>query len=517
MQDKRDEKKDDEIEDLTAEDKNQEENAEDSSPSYIHHDESEGDGGGVEVGLVMPTEEKKSKDQKRREFILNGNVLHVVLYIAMPLMMLNAFNYLYGIIDTIVLAGKGGNVLSSVVMVDQIKNLFMAVASALSLGGSIIVSRLIGKNNFYKAKRVANTIVTFAVIVAVLVVVIMVPLARSVLVFVNFSEELIDIGLSYFIVQLFSVSVSIFNNVFFGLEKARGATTNVLAINVCSMGFKIVLTLFFVYVLDTDIVMVAASTLIANMMITTCALYKYTRKDYIFRYNFKDIMFKKEVGKPMFGLAFPQFLGNFSFSLGKVIVNYLSLGFGELAPGALGVSNSMSSSVMNVTNSMQEASSVVISQNISVGNIERVKKTFFASLFVNITVAFIGISLLVIFNDLIVSYFANGDEEMATMISEIFFWERMAILPLTINSAIMGLVFGLGYTKLSMYLNLARLFVFRIPSILIMMAFFAGLGVQTLGLAMFISNAGVGITSSIVAIHLFRKMKRVKLTDSIDI
>lgn len=466
---------------------------------------------------IVDNSKKLTKDQKRREFITTGNVLHVVLYIAMPLMFMNAFNYLYGIIDTIVLAGKGGNVLSSVVMVDQIKSLFLAIATSLATSGSILVSRLIGKNDFKKAKQVANTLATAAFFIAILVIVCVIPFARKILEFVNFSEELIDIGLGYFTVQMLSVSVSIMNNVFFGLEKARGATTNVLAINVCSMGFKIILTLFFVYVLDTGIVMVAASTLIANLMITTCALYKYLNKNYIFRYNFKDLLFTKEVGKPVWGLGFPIFLGKFSFSLGKVIVNVLALNFGDLAPGALGVSNSMSSSVMNVTNSMEEASSVVISQNIAIGNVARVKKTFLCSLCVNIVISTIGITLLVIFNDNIVSYFANGDAEMAQLISDMFYWERISIIPLAINAAVMGLVYGLGYTKLSMYSNLARLFVFRIPSILIMMRFFSGIGATTLGIAMFISNTCVGLMGITIAICLMIKMNRTVIKDEIDI
>ena len=60
------------------------------------------------------------KDIKKREFIISGNMLNVVLYISLPLIALNAFTYLYGIIDTIVLAGKESSVLSSVVMIDQL-------------------------------------------------------------------------------------------------------------------------------------------------------------------------------------------------------------------------------------------------------------------------------------------------------------------------------------------------------------------------------------------------------------
>ncbi len=44
------------------------------------------------------------KDRKRREFILTGNPMSVVLKITLPLMALSAFTYLSGIIDTIVVS-----------------------------------------------------------------------------------------------------------------------------------------------------------------------------------------------------------------------------------------------------------------------------------------------------------------------------------------------------------------------------------------------------------------------------
>ena len=89
---------------------------------------------------MADTSNVSEKDRKRREFILNGKPMAVVLSISLPLILLGAFSYLSGIIDTLVVAKSDNNALSSVVMISQIKNLFTALGSGFATGGSIIVT-----------------------------------------------------------------------------------------------------------------------------------------------------------------------------------------------------------------------------------------------------------------------------------------------------------------------------------------------------------------------------------------
>ena len=79
------------------------------------------------------------------------------------------------------------------------------------------------------------------------------------------------------------------------------------------------------------------------------------------------------------------------------------------------------------------------------------------------------------------------------------------------NTSVMGLLYGFGKTKISMILNIVRLFVFRIPPLFLMMNM--NIGIEAVGIAMLISNALTGLTSAIVAILFVRQrlsMKSVK-------
>ena len=120
-----------------------------------------------------------AKDNKRRDFILNGNIFLVVLKISLPLIMLAVFNYMAGIIDTIVVAKHDNDALSSVVMIDQIKNLFSSLGAGLATGGSIVVARFIGRNQLDSAQKSANTLLTIAVSIAALLVLVLFALEKK--------------------------------------------------------------------------------------------------------------------------------------------------------------------------------------------------------------------------------------------------------------------------------------------------------------------------------------------------
>lgn len=466
--------------------------------------------------------EVAAKDLKRREFILNGNLLAVLIKISSPLIVLNFFTYIYGIIDMVVVAGKGGNVLSAVAMANQLQNLFTALGGGLSTGGSIMVSRFIGRGDYNLAKRSATTFLTVAAALSLLFVGVILPFTDPILRAAQFSDNLLAAGRSYFAVQVITAGVGIFNSTFLGFEKSRGATNNVLFINLAVMAVKISLTLVFVKGYDLPIVWIALSTLLANLIITGYAAVNLIRRKYLFAYSLRNNYFRKQIMLPYLRLSAPVFLGKFVFSMGKVIVNALGRQYGDNAPGALGVSNNVSGAVTNITSSTEEAVSTVVSQNVGAGNIPRALKTFWVSLLMDLTIALAGTLVLVFISDWLSGFFSNGEgltaEEMAaqkSLIKSILRYEMAGIPMLGVNAACMGFIYGLGYTKLSLVFNVSRLFVLRLPVVLIMLFVFYDFGPAGLGLGMLVSNVGVGVVSFVLALVCYMRIRKKGLQDKI--
>ncbi len=456
------------------------------------------------------------KDRKRREFILNGNPMAVVIRISLPLMALGAFSYISSVIDTVVVSATDNNALSSVVMISQIKALITALGAGFATGSSIIVSRLIGRGDYDKAKKAANTTLESFFVLAIGLIALIQVLAVPILKMSQMTDDMIDMGIGYFRIQIISIGVGLFNQVFMGLEKARGAMMNITLINVMSMAIKLLFTIVFVTVFQLGTTWVAGATLCADLSVTTYAVVNLLRKTYLFKFNAKNVMFSKDFFKPLCSLSIPVSLGKFVFSAGKVIVNGLAMGYGEAAPGALGVSNQISGSVTHLTTYSEDSESSVISYNLSQKQYKRMIQVFFCTLSLNLFITIVGFILLTIFSAPLSLFFAgDGGQEEAELIEKIFSYERIGIIALGVNSAVNGLIYGLGYTKLSMICNLSRLFVFRIPAMLIMINGFPDLGAESLGIAMLISNVGIGLMSVVIGIVCLIRIKNHKTKDNI--
>lgn len=456
------------------------------------------------------------KDRKRREFILNGNPMAVVLNISLPLMALGAFSYISSVIDTVVVSATDNNAVSSVVMISQIKQLISAIGAGFATGSSIIVSRLIGRGEYDKAKKAANTTLEVFFCLAVLLIMLIEIFAVGILKLGRLDDDMVAIGIGYFRVQIVSIGVGLFNQVFMGLEKARGAMKNITLINIMSMALKLVFTIVFVNVLHLGTAWVAGGTLCADISVTIYALVNLVRKNYLFKFDPKNVMFSVDFFKPLCSLSIPVSLGKFVFSMGKVIVNGLAIDYGPDAPGALGISNQISGSVTHLTTYSEDSESSIISYNLSQRYYSRMIKVFFCTLTVNLIITTIGFILLTVFSAPISMFFAgDGGAEKAALIEKIFSFERVGIIALGVNSAVNGLIYGLGYTKLSMICNLSRLFAFRIPSMLIMINCFPDMGAESLGIAMLISNVGIGLMSVVIGTVCLFKIKHHKTKDNV--
>ena len=71
---------------------------------------------------------------------------------------------------------------------------------------------------------------------------------------------------------------------------------------------------------------------------------------------------------------------------------------------------------------------------------------------------------------------------------------------------------GYGYTKRTMFINVARVFLFRVP---VLWAFqrFTGLGEEAVGLTMMVSNISTGVLAVLVAIPVLRKIWKLARTE----
>ena len=99
------------------------------------------------------------------------------------------------------------------------------------------------------------------------------------------------------------------------------------------------------------------------------------------------------------------------------------------------------------------------------------------------------------------------DPGFCEMIVSIHRWEMLGYLTLGVNSATLALLLGYGYTKLTLALNVVRVFLFRVPVLWVLQSFTA-LGTEAVGLTMMISNICAGLSAAAAAVPVVRSIRR---------
>ena len=444
----------------------------------------------------------REKDIKRRERILNGNLVGVIISICAPIFLYNLFNSFYSVIDAVVVARIDPTSVSAVAMLSQIQHLLSSLGAGVAAGGGIIVARLFGAGDMEDARFHSNQIISLSTIIVAALLAVCVPLALPIMRISGVPDELIAIGTGYFIVQIFSLAFMFYNSVFMAMQKAKGNTKIMFWLNILAMIIKLGLSLLFVWVLEKkDIMWVAIATMIGQAVMFGILLVMMLEPNNVFAIKFSEFKLKLSVCKKVFAISFPIFLGKFIFSFGKVSVNGMCKAYGPLVVGALGVSNNVNGLATNPINSFEEGTSTIISQNLGAGNMKRALKTFTYSFIMASGLGIIGYILIrFLLQDQIIGLYnqnelAEGAAEFLALIKSIHRYDSLSILALAVNAAVLGVLYGFGQTKMTMLLNISRVFLFRIPILWYLQTFRKDMGAEAAGVSMGISNICIALAS----------------------
>ena len=459
-----------------------------------------------------------AKDLKRRDRILNGNLWITIISICAPIFLYNLFNSFYAIIDAVVVSKINPTSVSAVASLSQIQHLLSSLGSGLAAGGGIIVARLFGAGDMEKARFHSNQTIGLSNIIIALLLGICIPFAVPIMRLSGVPDELISIGTSYFIVQIVTLAFVFYNSVFMSMQKAKGNTKIMLWLNILTMMVKLSLSFLFVWGMDMrDIVWVAVATLIGQMVMFGILLSMMLQKDNVFVIKVNEFKLKWESSREILAMSLPIFLGKFIFSFGKVSINAMCKSYGPLVVGALGVSNNINGMATTPINSFEEGTSTIISQNIGAKNIKRALKTFKYSFVLATSLGIVGYILVrFVFQDGIINLYnqnelATDTEMFLALIKSIHKYDSLSILALAVNSAVLGVLYGFGQTKITMVLNISRVFLFRIPVLWYLQTFHKEIGAEAAGISMGISNICIAIASlSCLAFFLYKLKKKEK-------
>ncbi|MGN1022887.1 MAG: MATE family efflux transporter, partial [Lachnospiraceae bacterium] len=395
---------------------------------------------------------------------------------------------------------------SAVAYLAQVLLVIQSVGTGLSVGSGIQISRAFGTGDIPMVQKRVSTVYAITAILGAAVLLLL-PAARPILRLAGTPDALIGVGSAYFQVQLLSTVCLLFDNVYIAVERARGNSGRILRLNLAVILTKLSLTALFVYVLNGTLVTIALASLLSNLLLLVLGVRNSLAGEGAFCFSRKSVTRESKVVRPMLVTSFPSMLEKALFALGKTIVNAMSTAYGDLCVGAMGVSNNLGGITTNPQNGFQDGGAAIISQNYGAGEYRRVVSAFYATSVICMILggAISGIELANL--DALAGWFDSQNPEFHRLICLVYRYEALGAIPLGLNAGVLALLYGLGKTNLTLLVNLARVFVFRIPVFWIL-GRIPGIGERACGIVMLVSNAGTGVFSGILAIFVLRKFRK---------
>ena len=451
-------------------------------------------------------------DERFREYALNAPPMGALLSTCGPLALYQALNQIFKILDALMAAHISSNAVSAVSCLSQITLMITALGTGLAVGGSIKISEAYGQGDGALMSRRVASVYAMAGVASALVAVALIPFAEPFLRLLRTPEELIETGAGYFRIEVLTLVVNFFNTVYIAIERSRGHAKKILALNMVIIVVKLGLSALFVYVLQGDLALIAAASLAGQLLLFAYALFSMSRDEGAFRFSVKNISWRREITLPILDLSYPVAAEKMFFAAGKVIVNSMSGLYGGLTVGALGISNNIGGLTTSWHMGLQDGAAPLISQNRGAGKYRRTLQLYFWLVAVDVAIGALGIALVSWGLPWLADVFAQSknsfDQGFREQIIAIHRWEMLGYVTLGINSATLSLLLGYGRTKWTMFLNVSRVFVFRVP-VLWFLQRFTSMGAEAVGVTMMVSNVCTGLAAVAVAIPLVRDIRRL--------
>ena len=428
------------------------------------------------------------KTDHKTEQILNGNLVKIMMIITFPVIITNFIESIYGIIDSLFVAHIGSLEVAAVTFVSPIEDTMVAIGIGLAIGGSSLIARSIGEKNEQQVKHLIMQIMILAIILGMGIGLLGNLFSEVILKKVAITESLLPVAKPYFQLIILSIPFTFISASYLGIKRAEGDTKKAMRINLYSLMVKFICTYTLVYVFDFGIIGVGISTIIGRGLIAAIAIYELFINKKTSQISLDKLKIKFNIMGLIFIVASPLMVEKSLISFGFVIVNKYVLQFGESVLAAYGITNKINSVLFKSTTAFGVALAVIVGQNLGANNLARAKEATRKSFMLAIGFAVMVVSIVLPLKDKIAILFTSIQNEVFYHIMNAMSIYTVSIIPWAVTEVVMGVFQGAALTRYNLMVSVMRIYLFRVPVVILLTNSLWGLNECGIWYAMIVSN-----------------------------
>lgn len=414
-------------------------------------------------------------------------------------------NALYNIVDRVFIGqGVGSMALSGISVIFPVMLIVMGFGMLIGIGAGVLVSINMGKRDMEKAERVLGSSFLLMLLVSVLITVIgfsikgpMLQSFGATAETIGYANDYLDIILAGTVFQVVGFSL---NNIIRAEGNARTAMYSMLI----SAGTNLVLDPIFIFGFGMGVKGAAYATVISMIVLTVWVLLHFRSSKSVVKLKSENIRFNYQILLEIMAIGMAPFFMQIANSFVQGLLNTKLIAFGgDLAVGAMGIVNSVSTMIIMAIVAINMASQPIIGFNYGAKSYSRVKEALKIAMISASGIALLAFALVQIFPEPIVQIFNSSDSGLLDFGKDGLRIGLLA-LPVVGFQVVVGNFFqSMGQAKIAVLLTLLRQVIILIPLLFILPNY---LGLRGIWISMPISDCCSAIIVVFFLTHQWKKL-----------
>lgn len=410
----------------------------------------------------------KKKDNTQL-LLYEPNVYKSFIILALPVFGANFMKAFNDLVDTFFIGQMQNSVAAqaSVALTWPIINIFVSFQIGLSIAGVAVISQFLGAEKDDEAREYCGILFVLSVFLGIIINIILFIICPYVIKFMGAEGLVFDYSVQYVRIRSMEMVFAFIFACFQAVRQSQGDTLTPVILQVTAVLVNIVLTGTFVYVMGMGVFGAGLATVTGQVIICPACLYYLFIKKGKLKLRRKDLKLKNwDKVKKLTFIATPSAASQALSSLGFLILNTLILDYGAVVTAAFSVGNKISNMLLMPVFAIGSVLAAYVGQNIGAGNIKRAKKAYRVSRNLSLSIAIIGSLAIFPLRHQVIALLTNDLNTQREAINYIV-WVLITMPLMAMFQNYVGVFNGSGNTRFSFIMETARLWVVRLPLILI--------------------------------------------------
>lgn len=321
-----------------------------------------------------------------------GNPFSLIIGFTLPTFLGNIFQQLYLMADTLIVSRLlGVEALAAVGSVSGYSFMVTGFAQGLTMGFTAIIAQRYGAGDERGMRKAYTNGTILSLVLSLVVAAIFSIFSYPLLRLINTPENIIDMANDYIILIYIFLICSVMYNFYAGVLRSLGDSKSPLVFMIISAILNIVLDIVSIIYFGWGVAGAAAAT-VFSQGVAALLSFIYIRKRYPqFNSSRKEWKFDPALSRTLLSIGMPGALQYSVTAISVIIVQIALNGFGSDSVAAYSCANKIETIVSQFYPSLGLAISSYASQNLGAGKIDRIRKGFRLSVYIDIVYSVFGL------------------------------------------------------------------------------------------------------------------------------